>query len=259
MKPVLRHILSSVIVIGLATPLLAKRGPSVLVVSDTFNRPLEETRPDRANPIHYFLFDGMQMDIGGSVRGADMPTKEELSQLIHETLESQGFHRTDVGGPVPQIVVLYTYGTAVAEYYEWDEDVEDEETGEITDTVSVREYLNGDDMMRLVGAVRARSRSIDALTANEINAALNSNRVYITLAALDANAFRQGKHEIVWRTRMSINSNRRQLPDFMDVMLASAAPFLGAETDVPIFMGDNDRREIEVQIGDLEVVEEDTE
>ncbi len=257
MNTVLGHLLLGLLAIGVTLPLTAKRGPAVLVVSDTFNRPLEETRPDRENPIHYFLFDGMQMDIGGSVRGADMPSKEDLGRLIHETLESQGFRRTQVGGPVPEIVVIYTYGTAVAEYYEWDEDEIDTETGEVAGTTTYTEYMNGDDMMRLVGAARARSRSIDSITANEINAALNSSRVYITLAALEANAFREGKHKIIWRTRMSIDSNRRQLPDFMNVMLASAAPFLGAETDVPVFMSDNDRREIDVQIGDLQVVEED--
>ena len=65
------------------------------------------------------------------------------------------------------------------------------------------------------------------------------------------------QREIIWRTRISIELDRNNLPTAMGAMLVSAAPFIGSETDVPVFMGERDRRKSDVQIGELEVIESD--
>ena len=61
---------------------------------------------------------------------------------------------------------------------------------------------------------------------------------------------------MIWRTRISIPSRRNRLPDAMQVMLASAAPYFGADSDLPLVIGDEDRRKTDVQIGETTVVEE---
>lgn len=234
------------------------RGPDVLIVADSFGNAPEHTRPSDGKPVYYIILGGRQMDIGSSVAGEPMPSVAQVEAVIEKTLASQGFVRTTVGGPMPAIVLVYTYGAANAEWTEWEESEVDAETGEITGTTTYADSSSAGSLAALVGGYKAQKRMISSATAADLNDAAQIDRVYITIGALDARKMLQQKKQIVWRTRISIPSLRHNLPESMELMLASAAPYLGGDTNVPVFIGDRDRRKAEVEIGDTEVVEEDT-
>jgi hypothetical protein len=93
--------------------------------------------------------------------------------------------------------------------------------------------------------------------ADRINDAAREDRLYIFVAALDVDALAKRKEKkLVWRTRISIESRRQSLPDALQVMLKTAAPFFGAATELPVFVDDADRRKTDVQIGTPVVVPE---
>ena len=60
--------------------------------------------------------------------------------------------------------------------------------------------------------------------------------------------------KLLWRTAISIESRRTSLPENLSVMLASAAPWFGRDSEMPVFVDDAARRKAEVHIGTPVVV-----
>ncbi|GAB5560034.1 MAG: hypothetical protein SynsKO_16810 [Synoicihabitans sp.] len=235
---------------------LAQREPEVLVVSETFGRPLEETRPTQDNPISYHLLGGAQLDFGGKIRRERMPDEHELERLINDTLASQGFRRMPEAGPTPDLIVTYAYGSVAVDLNDWEEAPVDDAV-DTSEYLTTNEYAHGGEILRLIGADRMQNRRMDFHTAQLFRNALQNDRLYITVSAMGTAALMRQQREIIWRTKISIELDRNTLPDAMGAMMASAAPHFGIETEVPVFMDARDRRETEVKIGDLKVVDPD--
>ena len=231
----------------------AKNGPDVLVVADNFGNDVAALRPTADNPVHYVLLGGMQWDLGSSVAGEKMPPVSELESLIHRTLKSQGYTPTKIGGPMPDIVILYGYGSAHLEVEEWIEDSMDSETGEVSSNFQSMD-LNAREIYGLAGAAKIKGKVLSSAIADEMTDAIENGRLYISISALDAPALRTKKKQMVWRTRISIPTRRNRLPDAMEIMLTSAAPYFGADSALPVVIGDEDRRKTDVQIGESTVV-----
>jgi hypothetical protein len=233
-----------------------KAGPDVLIVADNFGNDAEALRPSKDRPIYYLMLGGKQWDLGASVAGETMPPVSELEALIHRTLASQGFRQTQVGGAIPDIVVVYGYGSAYLEVDEWTEDSFDSESGEFLGGSTSSTVMNGREIFGLAGANKIKGKVLSSAVVDEITDAIESGRLYISISALDPQALREKKKRIVWRTRISIPTRRNRLPDAMEVMLASAAPYFGIDSDLPVVIGEDDRRKTDVQIGEATVVDE---
>lgn len=231
----------------------ANNGPEVLVVADNFGNDVAALRPTADNPVHYLLLGGKQWDLGSSVAGEKMPSGSELESLIHRTLASQGFTRTEIGGPMPNVVIIYGYGSAHLEVEEWIEDAMDSETGEVSSAIQSMD-LNAREIYGLAGAAKIKGKVLSSAIADEMTDAIENGRLYISISALDAQALQAKKKQIIWRTRISIPTRRNRLPDAMEIMLASAAPYFGADSALPVVIGDEDRRKTDVQIGESTVV-----
>lgn len=232
-----------------------KPGPDVLVVADNFGHDASQLRPTPSHPIRYMILTGQQKDLGTLVAGEKMPTPAELETLIHRTLAEQGFTRTQVGGPMADIIVVYTYGSAYLDIDESSEEAEDPETGEIT-TSTTRTVNNEREILALIGAAKVRRQDLPTEVVHEMNHDIQTGRLYFTVSGFDAPSLRTKKNQMLWRTRISVSSFGTWLPDAMDVMLATAGPFFGIDSETPIVLGDKDRRKTEVKIGESTVVDE---
>lgn len=253
-----RHCLASALAISLfggsasAAPKKTP-APDVLVVADVITPESEIVRPAPSAPIYYVFLGGLERDLGSSWAGLPPPPPAEIRAAIAKALASQGYIETKIGGPLPTQAVVYTYGTAVIDSVETTET--DDETGETT-TSSVS--MNAREIYRLVGADKASRRLMSSSDADVIRDALNSDRFYIFIGALDVAALRAKKNKLVWRTRMSIDSRRHTLVETMDIMLASAAPYFGRNVDRPVVIDDSNRNRREnVEIGEMKVLETD--
>jgi hypothetical protein len=231
----------------------AKRpeGPEVLVVSDIV-APGDPARlrPAKDRPIHYVVLGGGERTLGDAWAGEKMPDKAALTAEIQRALSSQGFTLTQVGGPKPDIALLFSYGSANISSIEISDT--DPTTGETTTSTI---DFNRREIAQLVGAFKADRKLLMTSDADRINEAARDDRVYIFVAAFEVESLLKKKPVVLWRTRISIPSRRHSLPEAMRVMLASAAPYFATETDLPKFIEDADRRKAEVHIGTPTVVE----
>lgn len=227
-----------------------KPGPEVLVVSDVLLTPPEAARPTKEKPIHYIILGGGERTLGDAIAGEKMPKREDIARELVGVLESQGFRLTKLGGPVPQLAIVFTYGSANLSSIDLNDT--DSTTGETTTSTVT---FNHREIMALVGADKANRRLLMSSEADRINEAAREDRLYLFVAALDVEALAKRKEKkLVWRTRISIPSRGHWLPDSVAVMLKTAGPYFGAATELPVFLDDADRRKTDVQIGTPVVV-----
>ena len=226
-------------------------GPEVLVVSDALTANPASLRPTKTNPIYYIILGGVERTLGDAIAGEPMPDRTVLTREIEAALSSQGFIPTRVGGPIPQIAILFSYGSANLSSVELSDT--DATTGETTTSTIT---FNRREIAQLVGALKADRHLLMSSEADRINEAARDDRVYIFIAAFDVEALAKKQKKVLWNTRISIESRRRSLPASLHAMLASAAPYFATTTDLPKFIEDADRRKAEVLIGTPTVVEE---
>lgn len=84
------------------------RGLEVLVPADAIASPAG-FRPELGKPIHY-LFQQTRQSLGDAVAGIKLPAPELVEATVVSELGRQGFVRTQVGGSLPQIVILAVVG-----------------------------------------------------------------------------------------------------------------------------------------------------
>lgn len=86
----------------------AEKGLDVLIAADA-TLPPEHLRPRPGKPIHYFFTQSRQ-SLGEVVAGVKLPDDAAVERAVVAELTKQGFVRTDVGGPIPDIVILAVLG-----------------------------------------------------------------------------------------------------------------------------------------------------
>lgn len=221
----------------------AKPAPDVLVVGDAAEKIEPQYLPSPGKPVYYVFMGAAERVLGSAWAGEPQPDKKMLQEEIFRVLASQGYIRTQVGGPMPQLAIVVTWGSAnlMSDDFETTDDAGES----VTSTVN----WNTREISSLVGADKARNKMLMSSEADAINDAARQDRLYVMVGALDAQALAKKQKKLVWRTRMSIESRRTSLPESLTVMLNSAAPYFGKSTDLPIFVDDNLRKKAEVQVG----------
>jgi hypothetical protein len=250
-KRLVSYILLIAIAVGgpsLSRAAKAKPGPDVLVVGDALETMPEDLRPTPEKPIHYVLLGSAERTLGAAWGGEPQPKKEVVEKEVMRVLATQNFQRTQLGGPIPRLAIIVSWGSA---NIMTDDLEETDDAGETTTTTIV---WNRREIAGLVGADKARQHMLSNSEAEVINDAARQDRLYLMVAAFDAQALAKKQKKLVWRTRISIESRRTSLPESLVVMLDSAAPYFGRSTDLPVFVDDNVRRKAEVKIGTPVVV-----
>lgn len=242
-----------------------KPPPNVLIVSDVFSDVPDTLRPQPGKPVYYYLLGKVETDIGTPARGEPRADPAAVEAEVVKVLASQGFVRTQLGGPMPSIVIIVTFGSANLDTMEIQNtnplptvEIGNPQPGEEPPPPPPESFLtqfNRREMMALIGADKANRTMLDASQIAQINDAAASTRGYIVIAALDADALgRKKEKKLLWRTRMSIETLRNSLPESLGVMLASAAPLLGREAPLPVLITEADRRKASVEVGTPYVV-----
>lgn len=229
-------------------------GPEVLVVADAVSDVPEGLRPTKGKPVYYVL-GKIQLTVGEAVAGVKMPDPALVERSVVSALASQGFVRTTVGGPIPSIFVVASWGDANFANFEQAVDQNDADAVANADLMRKTTGASRDRQMieQLVGTNKPGSLSMSFEAMDKLHAASNEDRLYISLAALDVPAFKQKKRVLLWRTSMTIDG-RNNLAAALPAMLASAAPFFGTNSDKPVFSDDKDRRRADVDIGEMKIV-----
>lgn len=236
-----------------------KAPADVLVVADVLEKdPAVRVRPEPGKPIYYFVLGKMERDLGSPYGGVKSPDPEVVHRELTKALASQGYLETKIGGPSPQIVLVVTWGQANLATDNITESVDstDAATGETTSTdVTTTISYNRREMAQLVGADKAARKLMSSSEVEEINQNLRSDRLYIFVGALDAQALRKKEKKVVWRTRISIDSLREDLNDNLQHMFADAAPYFGRNEEGPVTIDESVRR-ANVKLGELKFLDD---
>jgi len=219
--------------------------PEVLVVADAGATP-EELRPAPGKPIHYLVVGGVERNIGEDVTEVRRPDELAVRRELVKALASQGFIEAKADGPKPQIALLFSWGSA--SYLANDEILSESGAGGFGDK-------NKAEIVQLLGMDKANRHVISQFDADQLNDAIRNDRVYMVVAAWDLGAAARKQRRLLWRTRISLDW-RDDSPETFRVMLASAAPFFGRDTEKGVFLDDFLQRKAEVTIGEARVVEE---
>jgi len=89
-----------------------KQPPDVLAVSDVFGHLPEKLRPSPGKPVFYDVLGKTERDLGAPIAGEPRADPAEIEREVVKVLASQGFVRTKVGGPMPSIAIILTWGSA---------------------------------------------------------------------------------------------------------------------------------------------------
>ena len=233
-----------------------KKEPEILIVSDTFGHDAEVIRPTEDNPKTYLIFIGERRDMGAVIAGIKAPSKEEIEALIHRTMKSQGFTQSEVGEAVPDVFLVYTYGSAFVPDDPSDGIEFDEESGEFSGQTAVPDIVGEREMFALAGGAKVLQSGGDRRALEKVRDAADTDRLFVMIAAVDGAKYHEGEKEVMWRTRISIPSRGFNLPDYMNLMVETAAPYFAVETTAPVTLREEDRRETNVEIRDATVVED---
>lgn len=217
----------------------------VLVVADAIAT-AEGLRPRPGQPIYYIYRQG-KFDLGEAVAGTKMPGPAEIEQAVAAELAKQGFVRTEVGGPMPSILVLGIWGESAYSA------AAPGEEATLTDRM-LRQALRRDEgLMQNIMGIRKPTRSL--ADDQKVAYAMQEDRYYLTLGAYDALTFKTAP-TLLWRTSMSVELRKNNFAQMLPTMLASAGPSFGVHVPESSFVDDRDRREAQVQVGEAVVVPE---
>lgn len=84
------------------------KGLDVLISADAISSP-QGFRPQPNKPIHYLLFQSRQT-LGTPVGGVKLPSLEVVERALTAELKKQGFVKTGVDGPAPDILIFAVLG-----------------------------------------------------------------------------------------------------------------------------------------------------
>lgn len=84
------------------------KGLDILITADAISSP-EGFRPRPDKPIYYILHQSRET-LGTPVAGVKLPNTEVVERALSAELKKQGFIKTEVGGPLPDIIILAVVG-----------------------------------------------------------------------------------------------------------------------------------------------------
>ena len=267
-------------------------GSEVLVAADAIVAP-EGFRPSPGKPV-YYIFSQVSHSLGESIAGVRLPDPAFIERTVVAELAKQGFVRTQVGGPMPSVLILATSGAA---NFQASPDADDLDLYRSLvqpsalrhipeDDVQAPTYLRYDgvaveDTMRYRASeamaqdykYRASPRFRDQSTveaimgtqkmfsSNSVNSpnglkvAAASNEDRLYISVSALDAQLFAKKEKKLLWRTSMSVGwRHDFTATLPTLLASGGPFFGTDVKTPVFLDDRERRNFEVKIGESTTV-----
>ena len=230
------------------------RGPEILVVGDAVSGG-EEFRPSPGKPI-YYIFSQTNIPLGDVVAGIKLPAPAMIEQAAVAELTKQGYVRTQVGGPVPSLLIIAIWGEAnFTNPTDPADDLSD------AGVLSLRTY-DRRKMEQIVGTAKLAGDTnllgaemfLSTPKGRKVLAAsTEQDSYYVSLVAFDAALFAKKQKRLLWRTSMSLEA-RNDFALALPAMFASGGPLFGRNVAEPAFLDDRDRRKFGVEIGEARVV-----
>jgi hypothetical protein len=244
---------------GLGDLVFGSNELQTITVTDLTDAGRQAPAASPQRPQFYAAISGGYHDFGGIMAGEKPVKRAAVNQLMIDVLAKQGYLPAKPGQQA-DIIVVWTWGTLNTIV----EDV-------VGDTTLPHRYVNEVQLLRFLGASKLGMYDQTSTAFPELTLApgafyaggdrqrlwdtAHDNLYVAVVAAYDTKLDGRGRATLLWNTRISSPARGFWLPDALPAMVAMAAPFIGHETDRPMWVKASDKFKPDVQIGDLRVVE----
>ncbi len=234
--------------------------------------------PTSDHPAYYVIQSGGRHDDGHRFAREQPPTEEALRALIRRVLSAQGYLPTDDSHP-PSLLLVYHWGSS-----------NPMDTGD-ADTPAAP-YVSGVNLLSnaaLVGGERFAQELGSALQAQELDDYIKAhaplikdivpevanpfrrfldrddrtrqlveqvfaNCYYAIVSAYDYASIADGRRQLLWRTKMTVDANGVSMTDSLPALIVSAGKYFGQDMSEAAILN---RRlsEGRIKLGDLEIKE----
>ena len=242
---------------GLADFLLPRHELQAITVTDFTSAGLQRRSPSPNAPVYYAAVNAGYRDFGGIIAGEHMISGKVVNQTMLKALAKQGYLPARPNQS-PDVVLLWTWGTLNVRRLHYS-------------TNGYSPQINDRQILRFLGGDKLglTSRYADPFpeqtlmpglfyyggeAQNFIDASSDDYFVAV-ISAFDAKLVDLKHAQLLWNTRISCPSRGFWLPDAFPAMLAIATPYIGRQTDKPVWVRATERFKPEVILGDLKVVE----
>ena len=245
MKTLARWIAGLFFIVILSQALLRGRGffdpvdPDVLTVTDVTDEGRSWPQPEPGKPIYYEAISYGDRNFQG-LRGDAEPNPRAMLRLIVSALAEQGFEPTrEKGGAKVFLSICWGYSRANPRMLSF--------LG--GDKVNLLCMANGSNMLI------AKPRWMLSQTAAKMMDAAYSDLYIASIQAFDLQKLDAGKRVLLWHTRFACFASRLSMADALPAMIVAGGPFIGKETEKPVWRDVGELKKAHVDFGILKVLE----
>lgn len=212
--------------------------------------------PSPSDPVYYLAISAGYYDFGAAIPGDKLPMPREMNRTIVRILAKGGFLPADASHPPTQLII-FAWGTLYADIVTPDPDW----PGAQLNRWQMLRFLGGGKLGLLpkypdpwMGQQMPELTRINP-SAEAIWTAAGDHLYAVALAGYEFPIKQPKRPQLLWRTKISCPSRGLVLADTLPTMLAIAEPYIGRETDRPVWVNASDKFKPEVRIGDAKVEE----
>ena len=210
-------------------------------------------------PMYYVAQPGGFRQLGESVGGEKSPPASDLERTLKKSLAANGYLPVAEEGQSPGLVLIYTWGSHNV-IFDNDSKMQRKFPELVRRNILERSLLiGGKNFTTNLGRSMEFGESIlDGTGKQEYLIYQAANDIYFVIAsAYDYAALARGERKLLWRTKMTVNTEGVSMTESLPRLIATAAPFLGRETGEPETISKRFSRKEHVEIGTPTVVDDD--
>lgn len=212
---------------------------AVLVVADVTPEGREVVPATPEQPVYYVAASGGIHEFGAVAGGVKPPARSGAEESVRVALARQGYLPAGPGTPLPTVFIFFIWGTMNPD----DSEADPESEGAVVS-------FNRTRMLGFMGIHKVADLPMISATRERVFDATREWQYFIGVAAYDYASMVEQRRQLLWTTRISLESRRYEMSDAIPTMLESGRAFFGRESSRPQWIGPRERRG-EVKLGDL--------
>jgi hypothetical protein len=229
-------------------PRSMQKNPTLQVIIQTeFTKEGKSLKaPDPGHPAYYLALDSGLKEAGDVIAGESAPKPRDLENLMVATLKANGYLPANAAHPAT--LYIHMVWGSFNKLSPIDDPTgstgPDPSNPTTPDDLEIRNLI---ERAALVGGTKFAVEMVAAMKAGTITQFTNrdekttwlmnqvySNRYFMIATAYDYALATQNKKVVLWRTKVSTDSQGVTMDESLPSIVASAGPFIGRETDGPV-------------------------
>ncbi len=244
---------------GLFDLFLPKNDLETFTVTDFTPEGRTRRQPTPDNPVYYVAVSAGYVDLGGIKAGEKPMPRDLMNSTVMKALAKQGFLPVPPG-KTPDVIVVWKWGTMNTIITPLNLGMGGSVSIQVNEA-AIQRFLGG----KKLGLVGSNANDFHEYSlspglrfaSGPAGALLSAARDDLYVAAISAYDWKpdaQGRPVALWNTRVGAPSRGFWMPTALPAMVAIATPFIGRETDRPMWIKAAEHYKPDIKIGDPEVI-----